>query len=190
MNPFKTPDTLERDVSDVVSTAENVYSRYFEKYFKRMRYLHKQYADPTCDVTELKISDSELESALTDLPLELFGVSEELSKFRLKQGVIKLKAKDLEAEAKKDPSHDTDLLDYCKLEISICNVIISRVEQEISFSREFIMVLKKLWDSRRATDKVNPISEKNYELPEYDPLSISKKQQGGTSNGDLQGLDF
>ena len=35
--------------------------------------------------------------------------------------------------------------------------VISRVDHEISFSRELIMGAKKVWDRRRQTDVVNPI---------------------------------
>lgn len=188
---MENPYDLDRDVEEIKNTANNVYRRYFEKYFKRMRYWHKKYTDETTDNSELKMTDSELEAALSDLPLEMFGVSEELSNFRLKQGVIKLKLKELDLQSKQEgDDFDSSVLDYCKLEYSICGVIISRVEQEISFSREFIMVLKKIWDARRATDRANPIADKSYELPEYDPLKATKKPQGGIVDGELQGLNF
>ena len=161
--PFKTVDD---DVNDVLKISDNIYKQYFEKYFKKMRYWHSVYTDPGLDNSTFKMTDSEMEAALTDLPLEMFGVSEELSNFKLRQGVIKLKIKESELRSKIEEDPD---LEYNKLLQMICTTIIARVEHEISFSREFIMVMKKIWDSRRATDQASPISSSGVpDLPEYD----------------------
>jgi len=182
----------DSEVNDVIEVSNTMYAKYFKKYFNKMRYWHDKYSDPTVDTSDLTLTDTELEAVLTDLPLEMFGVSEELSNFKLKQGVLKLKIKELDSKVKQGVAISEDAsaqLDYCRLEYAISSVVISRVEQEISFTREFIMVMKKLWDARRATDKANPIAEKSYELPEYDPLA-ARKIQGGQINGELPGLDF
>ena len=48
--------------------------------------------------TEATVSDTELEWILTDLPLELFVVTEQLSKLKTAQEVIKINIKQTERE--------------------------------------------------------------------------------------------
>jgi len=160
-NPFSSVDS---DVTDVLEISESIYNQYFEKYFRKMKYWHSKYSDSPDSA--IKMTDDEMESALSDLPLEMFGVSEELSNFKLRQGIIKLKIKEFELKSKIEADPD---LEYNKLLQMICTTLIARVEHEISFSREFIMVMKKIWDSRRATDQASPISKNVVpDLPEYD----------------------
>ena len=166
----KTLTAFKADADVVIAISDKLYSAYFEKYFKRMRRWYDMCAQ--CDITKdaFKLSDTDIESALADLPLELFRVSEELSRFKLNQDVIRLKIKELEAQAKQNKVEDP-AIDYNKLVQSIYASVVNRVESEVSFSREFIMVMKKFWDSRRATEQVNPVRETAVELPEYEMKS-------------------
>lgn len=132
------------------------------------------------------ISDDELEYILTTFPMELIMVAENLNKIRLEYEVVRLKNKERLAELKKQFADECDELGFSKTEKQayISNMIasastdyqvlaaayesiITRVEGEQSFSRELIMGAKKIWDSRRSTESVNPITPGSSELPEY-----------------------
>lgn len=176
MNIKKALENLKQDMNDVNSIADTMYQSVFDKYFKEMRTWYTKFVDSSSGLSRIGqswfesssvIADCDLEVALTTLPLQLFSVSEELSKFKLNQEVVKLRIKELEAEAKASKIENPEI-DEDKLIQSIYSSVVSRVESEISFSREFIMVMKKFWDARRATEQVNPVSEVNCELPEYD----------------------
>lgn len=132
------------------------------------------------------ISDDELEYILTTFPMELIMVAENLNKLRLEYEVVRLKNKEKLAELKKQLADECDEFGFSKTEkqVYISNMIalastdyqvlaaayesiITRVEGEQSFSRELIMGAKKIWDSRRSTESVNPITPGSSELPEY-----------------------
>lgn len=160
---------LKEQSDGLVELVDELYGKYFAHYFDRMR---KIYDLVSKDCT--KLTDEDLEYTLTDLPLELFSVSEELSKFRLHNEVVKLNIKKCKKEAadknatefgKESAEYEGE---YTKLVQSVYEAVISRVESEISFSKEFIMVLKKFWDSRRATENVVPVGEVAPEIPDYE----------------------
>ena len=133
------------------------------------------------------ITDEELEYILTTFPLELFVISEQLNKIRLNSEVVKLKNKetieklrnDAIAEATTQGLNKTQTNEYVshvlnrsmveyEVLLSAYNSIITRVENEQTFSKELIMGAKKVWDARRNTDLTNPVGEVVPELPEYD----------------------
>lgn len=107
------------------------------------------------------ISDSDLEWILIELPMKLFAASESLNKLRLSLEVLKLKIK--ETKLNKDSSNENE---YQVLKIVHENII-SRVENQVTMSKELIMGAKKVWDSRRSAEKSNPIKE--VDLPDYVP---------------------
>lgn len=162
-------DELKKQSDALVELVDELYEKYFAHYFDRMR---KIYELVSKDCT--KLTDEDLEYTLTDLPLELFSVSEELSKFRLHNEVVKLSIKKCKKEASDKDTNEFDRChaetegEYTKLVQSVYEAVISRVESEISFSKEFIMVLKKFWDSRRATENVVPVGEVAPEIPDYE----------------------
>lgn len=106
------------------------------------------------------ISNRDLEWILINLPMKLISASESLNKLKLSFEVVKLKLK----EKKKSDITEEDIEEYQILKVIYENLI-SRVETKISLSKELIMGAKKVWDSRRSTENVNPISEND--LPEY-----------------------
>ncbi len=158
----------EKSSNKLISLADKLYETNFSRFFKDMRSAYDGMKEKGTE----SISDSELERILTDLPLELFNVSEVLSNYKLHSEIAKLQTKQ---DMKLKLSEDDDTVEYDKLVQSVYTSVIARVESEISFSREFIMVLKKLWDARRATESVNPVKEiSEYKLPEYTMPSNSK----------------
>lgn len=153
------------DISDVSRWCDNEYQGKFASTFDAVRTIHRE-------LKIRQISDADLQWIIIDLPMELINISEKLNDLKLSLEVIKIKKKALIREAKCSntsfDSHEHDLV------ISAYNMLISRVETQMSFSRELIMGAKKVWDSRRKTESVNPISEID-SLPEYiPPAPVSK----------------
>lgn len=167
-------------IDDIQSWVDEQYEEHFKSCFDSVRSIHK-----TMQSSSRTISDSELEWILTELPMMLFSISEDLNKIRLDEEVIKLRKKTVKSEFEKAASEmvenkelaktevktwvDTALVDHDIL-ISAYTSLIARVETEISFSRELIMGCKKIWDARRKTDMSNPVSEV---VPQSTPYSSS-----------------
>lgn len=173
-------EELSEDILAVSDWADEIYSDKFSKYFKDQRELYVR-----LESKERLITDSELEQILTTLPLELFSVSEVLSQFKISQEVVKLRVKQIEADkvsesdeksvTKKKEDAAMQTLEH-KLLITVYSAVISRVESEISFSRELIMSAKKIWDARKSTESSNPVGPvvtDGDELPEYSYKSKS-----------------
>ncbi len=123
--------------------------------------------------------------------MKLFSISENLNKVRLEAEVIKLRKKQVKADLDKQAAQlvadkelskdavkswvDTELADHDIL-LAAYNSLITRVESDISFSKELIMGCKKIWDARKRTEQSNPVSEVvPSELPSYS----SYKNDGG-----------
>ena len=159
----ETSDLLD----SVVSWCNNLYDEKFSKYFSYQKELYGRLED-----TFRPISDSELEHILSQLPLDLFAVSESLNDLRLSAAVLKLSIKrklktvsksSIEStQIKRDEDAELSVIDD-KILLEAFNATILRVENQISFSRELIMSAKKIWDGRRKTDTVNPVSEQSYD---------------------------
>ena len=156
-------------IDDVESWVTAQYDKFFKECFDKVRKIHVSMKSQT-----RQISDSELEWILTELPLTLFSISENLNKVRLDMEVIKLRKKSIKIELESKASEmvkegefnkteskswvDAELAEHDIL-ISAYHSLITRVESEISFSRELIMGCKKIWDARRKTENSNPVSE-------------------------------
>lgn len=178
-------DSMSADIAAVKEWADELYHTNFNAYFQSVRSLYVRFQS-----NEKPVTDAELEEILTSVPLQLFTVSEALSQFKINKEIVNMKAKQLEAElvANSSASTKTDkkeeaataTLDY-KLVQTVLSVVITRVENEISFSRELIMGAKKIWDSRRAnssipTGMVIPEDEDPEALPGYDSVKQPKKR--------------
>lgn len=174
MNLSKALKSAESDINEVQEWADNEYNKYFSQYFQGEVDLYKKLRNP-----ESVITDSDLEWILTTLPLELFSVSEQLSKLKTSQEVIKLHIKETEREfiSNSDPSvsmtqrkEEAALLTAeDRLLVSVYSTIIERVERQVSFSRELVMSGKKIWDSRRSTEGLGSSAENVCnDLPEYE----------------------
>lgn len=160
-----------------------IYEANFSDYFDKVNILYKSLKSKS-----VPISDGDLEYLITELPLELFTVSENLNALRLEVEVIKLNNRkvkyelentiseelnstDFSASYKRDAinrSVSYSMVEYEKI-LAIYQSVVSRVENELSFSRELIMGAKKVWDSRRSAEKSNPIGEPDVYLPDYNP---------------------
>lgn len=153
-------DSLKEDFDAADNLVGDIYSKYFAKYFKKEAEMHSRFKD-----TDKPITDEELEWLITSLPLELFAVANALSQFKQHNEIVKLKIK--QRKGQKD-IEDDGLDEEYKLMSIIYASVISRVEQEVSFSKELIMGAKKVWDTRRAGDKqiIGGISN-DIPLPEY-----------------------
>lgn len=152
---------VSADITSVTDWCNRQYDEKFAKYFKESRELFRKLEDTT-----KPISDDALNWILISLPINLFDVSEALNQFRLSYEVVKLRnavdAEAISAEARKSAMLERKVLS------SAFSSVITRVENEISFSRELIMGAKKIWDGRRATENVMPVSESAVDkLPKY-----------------------
>lgn len=185
-NVYEASIDYEDDFNDVEQFCSDTYDSDFLPFLGSVKDLYIRMQSDS-----KPISDSELESILTELPMNLFMASEKLNAMKLKLEVLKLKNKErrdeLQAELSNKPEFSDmkpsdkkdvvsrelfkEMLDYDILSMAF-NSIISRVENEISFARELIMGSKKIWDSRRSSEQSNPVGEivKDdvvKDLPEY-----------------------
>ena len=156
-------------IDDIRNWVDEKYGQYFKSCFDSVRKMHESMKSQV-----RAISDSELEWILVELPMTLFSISEDLNKVRLECEVIKLRKKTVKAELEQKATElvhdnvisksdikswvDTELADHDIL-LSAYSSLITRVESEISFSKELIMGCKKIWDSRRKTESSNPVGE-------------------------------
>ena len=155
----KALEFLQADFDAADKLVDDIYNKYFASYFIKEEEMHQRFQD-----TDVPINDLELSWIITALPLELFSVANALAQFRQHLEIVKLKMKQRKTEKITDTNLDTEF----KLMTIIYTSVISRVEQQISFSKELIMGAKKVWDARRSSE-VAPISEINLpDLPEYD----------------------
>ena len=178
----KAIDEYSSDTYSIQSYCDELYTANFEEYFSSVRDLYERLKSKS-----RVISDSELEDILTNLPMNLFVAAEALNRFRLEYEVIKLKNKakkdwltrDLYSEVASLDCSVSDKKEYVnrslssamlEYEILLCAIgsLISRVENEMTFSKELIMSAKKIWDSRRSAETSNPVSPvDSSKLPEY-----------------------
>lgn len=172
-------ENYEEYIDDISGWVDSQYEKHFKKCFDSINQIHE-----SMNSQSRTISDTELEWTLTDLPMLLFSISEDINKVRLEREVIKLRKKTVEAELTKKAEQmvseklmsktcvksyvDTELAEHDIL-LAAYDCLITRVESEISISRELIMGCKKIWDSRRRTENVNPVNPvvPSKEVPNY-----------------------
>ena len=173
MNLVNTLNKVSKDIDEVNEWAEEEYNKYFANYFKGEVELFNR-----MQTVKSPVTDEELEWVLTDLPLELFSVSQQLSKLKNAQEVIKLKIKEQERDYVKSHTEGSEtkrkeeaasLTAEDRLLVSVYDSISDRVSRQMTFSKELIMSAKKIWDARRADGiplpeiSVNPSDT----LPDY-----------------------
>ena len=155
---YTIPEECKQDLEAVSNYTAEIYNGAFSPYLKEVKELYTQVQDSD----RVSLSDISLEWILTTLPLNLFTVSENLNDLRLRIEVLKLKSKE-KAEDK------AAVLEYQILR-AIYESVVSRVENELSFSRELIMGAKKIWDARRRAETPvvgEVVSEESNKLPDY-----------------------
>lgn len=156
-------ESASEDIEAVTEWCTSLYNRVFASYFQESRELSTRLKSK-----ERPITDEELSWILIQLPVTLFDVSECVNQLRVSQEVVKMRNRQIELQLAKDKSGYDMSSD--KLLVSAYNSVITRVENEISFSRELIMGAKKIWDARRRSEQSNPVSEvedPSDSLPDY-----------------------
>lgn len=154
-------DALKEDFASADNLVNEIYEKYFSRYFKRESDLYAKFRDADDPIT-----DAELEWILISLPLDLKMVANALAQFKQHNEIVKLKIKQRKS-AKLDNADGMD--EEYKLMNIIYTSVITRVELEISFSKELIMGAKKVWDARRSGDSapVGEVSPRVPSLPDY-----------------------
>jgi len=178
---YKVIEEYESDSAVIKNFCDELYDNLFAEHFTQVKYLYTRLKSEIQPIT-----DEELEYILTLFPMELISVAENLNKLRLDAQVVKLKNKEkVEAirtqavaeaaalamnkvETQEHVSHkiSESLIEY-EILLAAYTSVITRVENEQTFSKELIMGSKKIWDSRRAGEAVNPVEPVTPELPEY-----------------------
>lgn len=159
--------------SSVLDWCNELYATQFEKYFEvPMDLYHRLNSDSN------PITDSELESILIDVPLDLIQASEYLTTVKTSMETIKLAMKKKKADlidsmtegtaSAKNAKADIDTIED-QLLLLAYQSLISRVESKISFTRELIMGAKKIFDRRKANEEVMPVKPID-ERPEPEAL--------------------
>ncbi len=160
----KALESLREDFASADALVDEIYDKYFELYFRELNQNFLRFRD-----ADTPITDKELEWILTSLPLKLFSVSNALAQFKQHNEIVKLKIK--QRSKSKDKDAEADGLDEeYKLMSIIYASVITRVEAEISFSKELIMGSKKVWDARRTGEKPpvgEVVPEEKPEIPDY-----------------------
>lgn len=171
MNLQGTLEKVSSDIDEVNQWAEEEYNKYFSEYFKGEMDLYNKIKGSGSQIT-----DQELEWVLTDLPMELFAVTEQLSKLKTAQEVIKLSIKQQEREYIKIHTEGSEtkrreeaaaLTAEDRLLVTVYDQIADRVSRQMTFSKELIMSAKKIWDARRADKIPLPDMDTGFDLPEY-----------------------
>lgn len=163
VNIGKAIKSAAEDLDSVSSWVAQEHEIHFSRYFDDLHHLSHR-----MDSKEMTITDKELESILIDLPLQLFSAAEEINQLKLNLEVIKLRNKKTLTEKIKNSKESTatmrkdvaeaEMFEDKVLELAF-SCLLDRVDREISYSKELIMGAKKVWDSRRKTESVNPTSE-------------------------------
>lgn len=149
---------LKEDFESANNLVDELYHKYFARFFQKESEMFDRFRD-----ADVPINDTELEWILISLPLELKMAANSLAQFKQYNEIVKLRMK----QRKSAGVDDSDGLDAeFKLMNIIYTSVITRVELEISFSKELIMGAKKVWDARRSGE-TPPIGETNTDLPEY-----------------------
>ena len=153
--------SVSADINDACSWVNSKYAELFAEYFNEVRVLSARMKSKT-----QPISDQELESVLTNLPLDLFEVASKLSDIKLNYEVIKLHNKKEHTEAVKQSKASTATQRNAEADVAtignralelVYETLIERVEKEVSYTRELIMASKKIWDGRRKAEQSVPI---------------------------------
>lgn len=155
----KAAETLKEDFEAADSLVEEIYDKYFSKYFEKEQDLYLRFRD-----TDKPITDKELEWIITSLPLDLYAASDALAQFKAHNEIIKLTIKSRKKITKDKPEEIDD--EYQIMNV-VYSAVINKIESKLTFSKELIMGAKKVWDARRKTEQA-PINEVNEpELPDY-----------------------
>ena len=177
-------------LDEICAVRDELYEEIFAELFSRVTELYQRFKSEVRPIT-----DEELETILTELPLRLFTVSERLADIRMRMSVTKLENKHkriaLIQTYSIEPEYEglsqtavrelvstrvDDEMRDDEIAVMVYSSLIDRIEGELSFSRELIMGSKKLWDARRS-NATNPVAPVVPELPEYIPTTGTSIQR-------------
>ena len=137
-------DSHKDEFNDMKNWAEELYNSQFSCYFENQRNIQLR-----MDNSETAITNEELEIVLVDVPMALIEVAEKVNDYRLRIESIKLSIKSKQAlELESSPEAKIKILED-KLLIAAYESVLSRVDKQISYSKELIMGCKKIWDGRQ-----------------------------------------
>lgn len=167
----------QEDLQAIEEWVDSIWEAKFEPSFAEARSLYSKLKN-----ADVPISDTDLERIITILPLDMLEAAEHLNQLRLSSETFKLLNKDKETTLLRDRPDGMSVSDHKqmvelamterKLLTAAYNAIITRAENQMTFCREMIMSAKKIFDSRRSTEKAVPIGAPNTEdsapsLPSY-----------------------
>ena len=177
-------------LDEICAVRDELYEEIFAELFSRVTELYQRFKSEVRPIT-----DEELETILTELPLRLFTVSERLADIRMRMSVTKLENKHKRIALMQtysiEPEYEglsqtavrelvstrvDDEMRDDEIAVMVYSSLIDRIEGELSFSRELIMGSKKLWDARR-NHATNPVAPVVPELPEYTPSTGTSIQR-------------
>ncbi len=155
-------ENIYSEAEDIDTFIDEIYQKNFKVQFQKIYELIDKFRNDS-----KKVSTEELEYLLMELPLDMFDVS---SKIEMVQGLSEVAA--YQAKTAKAQNND----DKYKLDVIAkrLDALVERIQRESSAARELVMSAKKLWDSRQAETKSNPIKEIS-NLPDYTGESLSGK---------------
>lgn len=159
--------SLQEDFDAADNLVEELYQKYFARYFDGESTMYDRFQD-----SEAVITDKELEWILITLPLNLTSVASALAQFRQHNEIVKLKIKQRKSKDLEDAEPGLD--EEYKLLTIIYSAVITRVESEISCSKELIMGAKKVWDARRSSE-TPPVGEVVPEVPDLPDYKVDEK---------------
>lgn len=181
--------SIQEDIDAVTNWSTELYMKKFDKFFHTQRELYERLKSQSHTIT-----DDELESILTTVPLDLFSCAEALNELRLHQEIIKMKIKETEINTQRElkdlkmtQTEIKDAITSETLENKLVSVVlenlISRVEKECTFSKELVMSAKKIWDRRRESEGAAGIhsagsAEPDCQLPDYTPNNTGRRYIG------------
>lgn len=157
----KAQSKLFEMAGDTASWCNEQYDNLFSTYFKGIPKLYEKVT-----ASNEKLTDDDLEFVLTSAPLSIIAASEQLSQYKLNNECLKLYIKKMESEyittcdaktvAEKREQASLYVMDY-RLLSKAYEAVISRVDNEVNFTRELIMSAKKIWDARVKTYEASPV---------------------------------
>lgn len=162
-------ESLKADFEAADNVVDDIYKKYFAKYFSRVTEMHNRFKD-----VEVSITDKELEWIITALPLDLFAASDALAQFKQHNEIVKLTIKQ-----RKQKKQEEEIDEEYKLMQIVYSSVIAKVEHQISFSKELIMGAKKVWEARKRAEQPAVNETSTPELPDYKPIQRNVYIRGG-----------
>ena len=156
----------QSDIDDVTKWCEEEYNKHFSQYFEEMYKLYFKLQSGNKAIT-----DDELESILTDIPLQLFSAAEALSSYKAGIEIVKLKMKMAKSESHLSENYSQVAFKTLEDEmlVKVYGTVVERVERQITFSKELIMSAKKIWSARKGTESIG-VAADSIDLPDYSDI--------------------